>query len=381
MNKLNSLCIFYDADFPTQPGGAQKRLFELGLLGKEKYNEVLWVSFRFWKETASVYDGIKFVGALKKPNFYDKDGKRNASEPILYLLNCILTLPKYYYAKTWVIGQWPLLHIIPLVIIGLILRKNIYIEWWETLQKQWLKRGFLGRLGALVERTILWSGRYVNFVVDCEAEKRLLLDVNPNANVTVIENGVDTKFFKKKQDIKKYDFISLGRLKDHKRVDLLIDAIDIYIKKTKHNDVRVSIVGDGPEKDTLIDQINKLNLSENIVMHGFVEKYENIANILLQSKVGVLTTVAGGSGNVTINELFAAGLPVLAIGSDEGIDLSYINESINGYITETVSPKELADLMEKILSNQTKLKEMSSNLFKNNKELDWKNKLAQHPSI
>ena len=40
MNKLNSLCIFYDADFPTQPGGAQKRLFELGLLGKEKYNEV-----------------------------------------------------------------------------------------------------------------------------------------------------------------------------------------------------------------------------------------------------------------------------------------------------------------------------------------------------
>ena len=79
--------------------------------------------------------------------------------------------------------------------------------------------------------------------------------------------------------------------------------------------------------------------------------------------------------------MFAAGLPVLAIGSDEGIDLSYINESINGYITETVSPKELADLMEKILSNQTKLKEMSSNLFKNNKELDWKNKLAQHPSI
>ena len=216
MHKLNSLCLFYDADFPTQPGGAQKRLFELGLLAKEKYDEVLWVSFKFWAKSDSIYSGIKFVGVLKKPDFYDKDGKRNASEPILYLLNCIIALPKYYKAKTWVIGQWPLLHIVPLIIIGLILKKTIYIEWWETLQKQWLKRGLLGRLGALVERMILWSGRYVNFVVDCEAEKRLLLDVNPKANVTVIENGVDTKFFQDKQDVKKYDFISLGRLKDHK---------------------------------------------------------------------------------------------------------------------------------------------------------------------
>ncbi len=377
-----SYCIFYDADYPTQSGGAQKRLYELGLLANEKSKEVLWVSFKFWNDTDTHnFNGIKFVGSLKKPQFYDDDGKRNASEPILYLINCLISLPKYFRTKIWVIGQWPLLHIIPLVIIGLLLNKKIYIEWWETLQAQWLKRGFLGRLGAFIERLILSTGRFVNFVVDCEEEKKLLLEVNSNASVTVVENGVDTKFFQINNNIKKYDFVSLGRLKDHKRVDLLIYATSLYIKKTHHKDVKVAIVGDGPEKDDLMRLIKRLNLSNNVIMHGFVDKYEDIANILMQSKVGVLTTVAGGSGNVTINELFAAGLPVLAIGSDEGIDLSYIDVSKNGYITETISSEELAELMIKIMSDKEKLDEMSTALFNNNKDLDWTKKLINHPSL
>ena len=116
-------------------------------------------------------------------------------------------------------------------------------------------------------------------------------------------------------------------------------------------------------------------------MYGYVEKYTDIANVLLSSKVGVLTTVAGGSGNVTINELFAAGLPVLAIGSEEGIDLSYINNDINGYMTSSISSNELADLMIKIISNKQKLKEMSKHLYLNKESLDWKNKLKSHPSL
>lgn len=382
MKKKESLCIFYDADYPTQPGGAQKRLFELGLLAKKNFDEVLWVSFKFWKKSKYYdFEGIKFTGILRKPKFYDSKGKRNGYEPILYLLNCILSLPKYYKSKTWVIGQWPLLHIIPVVIIGLMLKKKIYIEWWETLQNQWLKRGSLGRIGAFVERVILWIGGYVYFVVDCEAEKELLLSVNHKAKVIVIENGVDTDYFKDNIKDKCYDFVSLGRLKDHKRVDLLVDATRIYIDKTNHKDVKVAILGDGPEMNNLINLIDKNNLSKNIKMYGYVEKYTDIANVLLSSKVGVLTTVAGGSGNVTINELFAAGLPVLAIGSEEGIDLSYINNDINGYMTSSISSNELADLMIKIISNKQKLKEMSKHLYLNKESLDWKNKLKSHPSL
>ena len=232
-----------------------------------------------------------------------------------------------------------------------------------------------------MERVILWIGGYVYFVVDCEAEKELLLSVNHKAKVIVIENGVDTDYFKDNIKDKCYDFVSLGRLKDHKRVDLLVDATRIYIDKTNRKDVKVAILGDGPEMNNLLNLIDKNNLSKNVKMYGYVEKYTDIADVLLSSKVGVLTTVAGGSGNVTINELFAAGLPVLAIGSEEGIDLSYIDNDVNGYMTSSISSNELADLMIKIISNKQKLKEMSKHLYLNKDSLDWKNKLKSHPSL
>ena len=56
--------------------------------------------------------------------------------------------------------------------------KNIYIEWWETLQSQWLKRGFLGKIGAFIERLIIRTSTYVTFIVECNSEKELILKIN-----------------------------------------------------------------------------------------------------------------------------------------------------------------------------------------------------------
>ena len=44
-------------------------------------------------------------------------------KPILYLINCLLCTPFFFKSKVWVIGQWPMIHVLPLIFLGLILEK------------------------------------------------------------------------------------------------------------------------------------------------------------------------------------------------------------------------------------------------------------------
>ena len=380
---MSEMCIFYDSAYVDIKGGGEKRLFMIAENALKKGQSVKWVSFNFWNKPSISYDklNIKHIGIIPKPNFYDEDGNRNKKEPILYLINCFLCIPFFLKSKVWVIGQWPMIHVLPLIFLGLIFRKKIYIEWWETLENQWLKRGLAGKIGKMIEHMTLKMSSFVTFVVECESEKELMIKNNPKAKVIIVPNGVDIKYFSDVSKKYSFDFVSMCRLKNHKRVDLLIEATRRIIDVTGNTDIKVAIIGTGPEKQKLITLSRSLNLENNITFFGFIEDYKDVVSILLSSKIGILTTVAGGKGNVVISELFAAELPVIAIGSDEGIDKRYIQESVNGYITENISSEELADLMIKISKDDEKIFRMKSKLSNEKYKLDWSFSLKKHPAL
>ena len=233
----------------------------------------------------------------------------------------------------------------------------------------------------MIEHMTLKMSSFVTFVVECESEKELMIKKNPKAKVIIVPNGVDIKYFSDVSKEYSFDFVSMCRLKNHKRVDLLIEATRRIIDITGNTNIKVAIIGTGPEKKKLINLSRRLNLEDNITFFGFIEDYKDAVSILLSSKIGILTTVAGGKGNVVISELFAAELPVIAIGSDDGIDRRYIQESINGYITDNISSEELADLMIKICKDEEKLFRMKSKLSNEKYKLDWSFSLQNHPAL
>ncbi len=379
---MRKITIFYDADYETMEGGGQKRLFEIARLAMNESTLVNWISFKFWKKGKSYKSkGITYDGFIKKPSFYSKNGDRSIFEPILYLFNCFCCIPRFINSKLLIIGQWPLIHIIPLVIFAKITNKIVYVEWWETLEEQWKSKGPAGYIGYLIENLTIKMSSYVTFVVDCEAEKELILKKNKKAKVVVINNGVNIEFFGKRNNEQSFHFISLGRLHPHKRVDLLVSATKDYIMRTNHEDVRVCIIGEGSERKNIENLIKSLGLQKNIILKGFVESYEEVVNLMEMSNVGILTTVAGGKGNVTINEMFAAELPVIAIGCEDGIDKSYIKSGLNGYITKNICSKELGELMAKANTNIDEIITMKNFLRKNKPNLGWQNTLKYHPLL
>ena len=263
--------------------------------------------------------------------------------------------------------------------MGLVFKKNIYIEWWETLQSQWLKRGFLGKIGAFIERLIIRTSTYVTFIVECNSEKELILKINKKAKVTIIENGVDLDSYKFNENNKIYDFICLGRLVPQKNIDMVINAVGII--KDKGNDINLCIVGDGPCRKQLELLIIRNNLESNITMTGFLENDKDKINYIQKSKIGIIVQDGVGRGNVVINELMAAGLPIIAAGTPNGIDPSYIIEGKNGYFLNTLDYNELAKLMNSMLVNKEDTESMSLYLKKNAYNLSWAKKLENYPVL
>ena len=102
---------------------------------------------------------------------------------------------------------------------------------------------------------------------------------------------------KKNSDIKRPSyFLVVGRLVNSLEIDILIDALAI-----SKNKINVKVVGDGPEKNRLIERVQEKGV--NVEFMGPIYDEENLCKIFLDSvavispgKVGLLTMHALGYG-------------------------------------------------------------------------------------
>ena len=132
--------------------------------------------------------------------------------------------------------------------------------------------------------------------------------------------------------------IFVGRLSKEKGPDILLQALPIVRKR---KDVRILILGDGPDLRDLRDQARVLKISDYVDFLGYVE---NPFAFIAQSDTLVLPSRSEGFGNVIV-EAMAVGTPVVAA------DCNYGPREIlaNGKYGVLVSPNNAPALAEGIL--------------------------------
>ena len=177
-----------------------------------------------------------------------------------------------------------------------------------------------------------------------------------------------------------YDIVSLGRLKNHKGVDLLIKAVAILVEKGSVN-VRVGVIGDGPERENLQSLINELGLNHNIELLGEIDSFEHVYSILSSSNFCALTTHNGGGGNLTLLEAYGCGLPVVAFKVEEGIDENLISEGVSGLFVREVSPEALADVLQRIMIDPNLLSTLKLGAQQFAQSLTWEENAAKYRKI
>ena len=175
-----------------------------------------------------------------------------------------------------------------------------------------------------------------------------------SSKIDVIYNGIDLKnfpeHFSKPEIRKKLGFkiddkligiiARLDPIKDHKS---LISAFSLI--KDKINNCKLLIIGDGPMREELEQQTDALNLKNNIVFLGM---RTDVPDLLMVLDVFVLPSVMEAT-SVTLLEAMSASLPVIA--TNVGGNKEIVIDGTTGILVEPQTPEQIADAIEKILTD------------------------------
>ncbi|HEY9200450.1 MAG TPA: glycosyltransferase family 4 protein [Gammaproteobacteria bacterium] len=181
--------------------------------------------------------------------------------------------------------------------------------------------------------------------------KQLNIDIASKMNVIHCAIDIDTYKYVDNNRLPN-EIISVGRLDYIKGFSVLIDACKLF--KDNNPDFKCKIIGNGPLKNSLQNQIDRNGLADNVRLVG-VMKQEEIRELLSSATFFVLPSVITDSGDmdgipVALMEAMAAGLPVIST-TVSGIP-ELIQNDFNGLVVSPEDPVELSQAMERMLDRE-----------------------------
>jgi len=179
--------------------------------------------------------------------------------------------------------------------------------------------------------------------------------------ITFIPNGISLKPFDsiaqskitKEQlssKVAKFCIVMVARLSPPKDPLLLLQAIAEL--KQKNLDVSLFIIGDGPLRKSIENEINQLNIQDSVTLFG---ERNDIPIFLKTANLFVLTSSSEGIP-MTILEAMAAKLPVVA--TNVGGIHHIVDDGQSGILVEDKDLKQLCDALTFFMENPEKCKAM-----------------------
>lgn len=161
----------------------------------------------------------------------------------------------------------------------------------------------------------IWRGAR-KVVANSEGLRQLAWRTMPGMDIEVIPNGVDTDRFY--PDYSRHDnlrVLSVARLIPRKRLSCLVQSIG----ELRDWDIRLTIVGEGPERSRLQGLIHDMNLGDRVHLKGYVP-HEQLPQIYRSHDVFVLPSDNEGMSNTAL-EALASGLPLVMTRTGGAVEL------------------------------------------------------------
>lgn len=359
----------HDAIYPFIKGGAEKRIYELSKRLAKRGHEVQVFGMRWWENKPTIQqEGVHLHGVCKAVPLYSK-GRRSIRAAMKFAK---AVLPPLVKERFDVIDcyQAPYLHAFPTKVGALLKRTPLAVTWHEVWRGYWREYlGSLGAVGKLMEKTILLGlADRVIAVSDQTKDDLVSLGVDVN-RISIVPNGIDFDSVSKvSPSTEKLDVVYLGRLIRPKNVDVLLRAVAIL--KGEFTDLKVGIIGDGPEKKNLENLAENLGIQANAKFFGFVEDPNEVTAFMKSSKVFVIPSTQEGGASIVTLEANACGLPVIAVDHPLGIDKRLILTDETGFFVN-LTPEALGDKIRLVLKDEKLRDGMKANAIEFAKRYDW----------
>jgi len=212
---------------------------------------------------------------------------------------------------------------------------------------------------------VIWK-KAAALVTPSEGLKNRALNFLPSVAIDVIPNGVELERFGPAEAAQKPQILRLltvGRLSVTKRVEILIDAVEIMHREGC--EVHFTIAGGGQMLQKLKQIISEKNLADIIEFTGRIDA-EDMPQVYRQSDIFISASMQEGMSNAML-EAMASGLPLITTRC-EGVDELIAD---NGIIVNNANAREITDAVRKLADDRQLYKKMAIAAKKQAQKFTW----------
>ena len=169
--------------------------------------------------------------------------------------------------------------------------------------------------------------------------------------IETLWNGIDVERFKYHGPHSNGEAITVCRLSPEKDIATMLKAVQIVCAQKP--DFKLTIVGDGAERTTLMALANELNINKHVT---FLGERNDIPDLLKRASIYVGSSLTEGI-SLTLLEAMAVGMPIVT--TDVGGNREVVKNDLTGKLVPPSNPQSLAEAILDMYQNQNQWEEMA----------------------
>jgi glycosyltransferase involved in cell wall biosynthesis len=265
-------------------------------------------------------------------------------------------------------------------IISKLLGKPCVVTVHETFGRNWfrLKGLVTATLGYLAEVYFFTQTYDAYITVSQQASAALVKRGKPPERVHYIYNGVvvyQPAEPVQPAGVRLPEVVCTSRLTKQKNIASLLKAWKSATAESKN--IRLRIIGDGPERKSLERLADILSISESVTFEGHITEERKWA-LMNQALAFVFPSLQEGFGIVLL-EAMTAGLPVVVY--DLPVFRELLEDGEHGYVVPLNDHTQMADCLLKLLQDDSLRHEISDRNVQYARQFTWERATNQEENI
>lgn len=330
MTRHPTVALVCDVVYPYSHGGREIRNQELlSRLGQRL--EVHVYTMNWWDGPPSYTNGGVTYHAISPLLPLYRNNRRSLRQALGFGFGCLRLLRHDFDVLET--DHIPYLQVFVLRLVATLKRKPFIVTWHEVWSRAyWCQYlGWAGWIAWLIERLAMRLPDEV-IAASPQTAERLSETLPRHTQVTTVPNGIDLDLIREVSAADEItDLVVVGRLIEHKRVDMLLDALAGLRASGSHLTCRV--IGDGPARATWEKQAQDLGIAGAVEFRDDIENQKELYSLVKAAKVFVSPSAREGFG-LAVLEAIACGIPVLTTSAPDNLAQHLVARYSRGRVCE-----------------------------------------------
>ncbi|GAA2208713.1 glycosyltransferase family 4 protein [Nonomuraea monospora] len=319
-----------DAIHPYSFGGREIRYHEL-YAHLTAHADVHVFTMRWWHgPKVRAEGGVTFHAIAPLLPMY-RHGVRSTWQALVFAVACLRLLRHRFDVLN--VDQIPFLHLLPLRLVATLRRVPLIATWHEvwgpeywrySMPTGWRPAWWIERLAMRAPDRII--------AVSPETARRLRAELGERTPITIAPNGVDLDGVGQAAPHEQHtDLVVVSRLMRHKGLDLLLAAV---ARLREHGRaVTCRIIGDGPERDALREEAERLGIAHVVEFRHDVSEQKDVYSLVKAGRVFAFPSTREGFG-IAVLEAIACGVPVVTTSARDNLAQHLVRRSRRGIVCD-----------------------------------------------